>query len=84
MKRESGKNRESCPRRQIVAFIDGELSPQEEAEFERHMRDCRGYSEELNELRDLGVEIPQRVNRAEAVRKTIQRHIQVQNSYNWF
>ena len=33
-------------------------------------------SEELNELRDLGVEIPQRVNRAEAVRKTIQRHIQ--------
>jgi len=32
--------------------------------------------EELNELRDLGVEIPQRVNRAEAVRKTIQRHIE--------
>ena len=32
--------------------------------------------EELNELRDLGVEIPQRVNRVEAVRKTIQRHIE--------
>ena len=32
-------------------------------------------AEELNELRDLGVGIPQRVNRAETVRKTLQRHI---------
>ena len=31
--------------------------------------------EELEELRDLGVGIPQRVNRAETVRKAIQRHI---------
>ena len=32
-------------------------------------------AEELEELRDLGVGIPQRVNRAETVRKAIQRHI---------
>jgi len=31
--------------------------------------------QELEELRDLGVGIPQRVNRAETVRKAIQRHI---------
>ena len=30
---------------------------------------------ELNELRDLGVSIPQRVNRADTVRKAIQRQI---------
>ena len=30
---------------------------------------------ELEELRELGVGIPQRVNRAETVRKAIQRHI---------
>jgi 2-oxoglutarate dehydrogenase complex dehydrogenase (E1) component-like enzyme len=32
-------------------------------------------AEELEELRDLGVGIPQRMNRAETVRKAIQRHI---------
>ena len=32
-------------------------------------------AQELEELRDLGVGIPQRVNRAETVRKAIQRHI---------
>ena len=31
--------------------------------------------QELEELRELGVGIPQRVNRAETVRKVIQRHI---------
>ena len=30
---------------------------------------------ELNELRDLGVSIPQRVNRSDTVRKAIQRQI---------
>ena len=32
-------------------------------------------AQELEELRDLGVGIPQRMNRAETVRKAIQRHI---------
>ena len=32
-------------------------------------------AQELEELRDLGVVIPQRMNRAETVRKAIQRHI---------
>ena len=32
-------------------------------------------AQELEELRDLGVGIPQRINRAETVRKAIQRHI---------
>ena len=32
-------------------------------------------AEELEELRDLGVGIPQRMNRTETIRKAIQRHI---------
>ena len=35
----------------------------------------RVNAEELNELRDLGVSIPQRVNRSDTVRKAIQRQI---------
>ncbi len=35
----------------------------------------RVNAEELNELRDLGVTIPQRVNRADTVKKAIQRQI---------
>ena len=35
----------------------------------------RVNAEELNELRDLGVTIPQRVNRSDTVRKAIQRQI---------
>ena len=31
--------------------------------------------EDLDELRDLGVKIPQRVNRSETVRKAVQQHI---------
>ena len=38
-------------------------------------------AEELDELRDLGVVIPQRVNRAETVRKTLQRHIDKLESF---
>ena len=35
----------------------------------------RVNAEELNELRDLGVTIPQRVNRSDTVKKAIQRQI---------
>ena len=38
-------------------------------------------AEELDELWDLGVGIPQRVNRAGTVRKTIQRHIDKLESF---
>ena len=38
-------------------------------------------AEELDELRDLGVGIPQRVNRAGTVRKTLQRYIDKMESF---
>lgn len=37
-----------CPREEIVAYIDGELSPREELELDLHLADCKVCLEELN------------------------------------
>lgn len=45
---EENKKPQKCPREEITAFIDGELSPAEELEFDLHLANCRMCAEELN------------------------------------
>lgn len=42
-----------CPRDGLAAYIDGELSPREEIELERHLADCAACAFELNEQKRL-------------------------------
>lgn len=42
-----------CPRREIAAYIDGELSPRDEIELEKHVAACRLCATELNEQKRL-------------------------------
>ncbi|MDQ6785788.1 MAG: zf-HC2 domain-containing protein [Acidobacteriota bacterium] len=42
-----------CPRREIAAYIDGELSSREELELEMHVADCKTCALELNEQKRL-------------------------------
>lgn len=37
-----------CPREEIAAYLDGEISPREEAELETHLAACKACSAELN------------------------------------
>lgn len=46
-------HRHECPRRELVAYIDGELTPREEIELETHLADCRVCALELNEQKRL-------------------------------
>ena len=47
-------NEDFCLHRSdIAAYIDGELSPQEELELETHLAICKSCSEELNEQKKL-------------------------------
>ena len=38
----------SCPRERIVAYVDGELSPQDELALDVHIADCKVCNHELN------------------------------------
>ncbi len=37
-----------CPREEVVAYLDGELSPREEMDLDMHMANCKICSDELN------------------------------------
>lgn len=53
MKQNTAKFEDSCPRADIVAYIDGELSPREEMDLEMHFAVCSVCSAELNEQKKL-------------------------------
>jgi predicted anti-sigma-YlaC factor YlaD len=46
-------NAAACPRAEIAAYLDGELSATAEAEFEKHLADCKICAERLNEQKRL-------------------------------
>ncbi len=43
----------ACPREEIAAYVDGELSPRDELELEMHLADCPTCATELNEQKKL-------------------------------
>ncbi len=53
MIRENAKNQSSCPREEIAAYVDGEISPREELELEMHFANCKICAEELNSQKTL-------------------------------
>lgn len=50
---ETAKNQNSCPREEIAAYVDGEISPREELELEMHFAGCKICAEELNSQKQL-------------------------------
>jgi anti-sigma factor RsiW len=50
---ETAKINPSCPREEIAAYIDGEISPLEELELEMHFAGCKFCAEELNSQKKL-------------------------------
>ena len=42
-----------CPRTELAAYIDGELSPREALELEMHLAVCQDCAAELNEQKKL-------------------------------
>ncbi|MBK7707333.1 MAG: zf-HC2 domain-containing protein [Acidobacteria bacterium] len=53
MKLESAKSDRSCPRKQIAAYLDGELGAGEEFDLELHFAECPNCRAELNEQKRL-------------------------------
>ena len=53
MKQETPKIQTNCPRVEIAAYVDGELSPREELELELHFAGCEICAAELNEQKKL-------------------------------
>jgi anti-sigma factor RsiW len=53
MKQEASKTKTDCPRTEIAAYIDGELSPREEFDLELHFAGCATCTAELNEQKKL-------------------------------
>lgn len=53
MNLQTEKQEEACPRMEIAAYIDGELSPREELELERHFAVCASCKAEFNEQKKL-------------------------------
>lgn len=53
MNLENENNLSDCPRLEIVAYIDGELSLRDELELEIHFAGCRVCAEELNAQKKL-------------------------------
>jgi hypothetical protein len=43
----------SCPREEIAAYVDGEISPREELELEMHFAVCKTCADELNSQKKL-------------------------------
>jgi len=42
-----------CPREEIAAYVDGEISPREELELELHFAACKACADELNSQKTL-------------------------------
>jgi anti-sigma factor RsiW len=53
MEQGSSKTQTDCPRIEIAAYIDGELSPREEFDLELHFAGCQTCAVELNEQKKL-------------------------------
>jgi anti-sigma factor RsiW len=53
MNQETLQNQSKCPRIEIAAYVDGELSPREELDLEMHFAACPTCSAELNEQKKL-------------------------------
>jgi len=53
MNHQIAANEQVCPRNEIAAYIDGELSPREELDLEIHLANCPLCKEELNEQKKL-------------------------------
>jgi len=53
MKQDTAKTKNACPRTEIIAYIDGELSPGEELDLEMHFAVCEICAAELNEQKKL-------------------------------
>jgi anti-sigma factor RsiW len=53
MNEQAGKSEESCPRAEIAAYIDCELSPRAELLLEEHLAACEICRAELNEQKKL-------------------------------
>lgn len=47
------KTESVCSRQQIIAYVDGDLSPREEIVLEKHLAVCKTCAEELNEQKKL-------------------------------
>jgi len=50
---QNNANHQTCPRLEIAAYIDGELSPREELDLELHFAACSTCTVELNEQKKL-------------------------------
>ena len=48
MKEQAGKSEQTCPRMEIAAYVDGELSPRQELVLEQHLTACEICRAELN------------------------------------
>jgi hypothetical protein len=48
MERLGSENKMACPSAELSAYIDGELSPGDELELERHVSNCRACADDLN------------------------------------
>ncbi|MBS1792624.1 MAG: zf-HC2 domain-containing protein [Acidobacteria bacterium] len=46
-------NQTLCPRREIVAYLDGELAPRAEMELEMHLASCAVCTKELNDQKKI-------------------------------
>jgi predicted anti-sigma-YlaC factor YlaD len=53
MKEQAGKSGQICPRMEIAAYVDGELSPHQEMSLEQHLAVCETCRAELNEQKKL-------------------------------
>ncbi|HSK74766.1 MAG TPA: zf-HC2 domain-containing protein [Pyrinomonadaceae bacterium] len=53
MNLQTEKTENSCPRWEIAAYVDGELSPREELELEGHFSVCPSCAAELNEQKKM-------------------------------
>ena len=53
MQNQTEKIEESCPRTEIAAYIDGELSPSAEMDLEKHFAVCKNCETEFNEQKKL-------------------------------
>ncbi len=53
MSLQAAKSESICSRQQIIAYIEGELSPREEIVLEKHLAVCKSCVEEINEQKKL-------------------------------
>jgi len=53
MNLQSSNTENECPRREIAAYVDGELSLREELNLEMHVADCKTCAIEINEQKRL-------------------------------